>query len=56
MTPGDLPVFALHTETTSYAFTVTAEGLVRHLHWGGPVAAADMIVEPVWELSTNDLI
>ncbi len=53
---GPQPVFALHTGATSYAFTVTDAGLLRHLHWGGPIAAHDVIVEPLWELSTNDLI
>ncbi len=55
MTDGDQPVFVLQMPTTSYAFCVTPEGLLRHLHWGGRVRAADMIVEPLWELSTNDL-
>lgn len=50
------PVFALHTRRTSYVFAVTETGLLRHLHWGGPVTAADVIAEPLWELSTNDLI
>jgi alpha-galactosidase len=49
-------VFGLHTRTTSYVFTVTAEGLLRHVHWGGRIDIKDVIVEPLWELSTNDLI
>ncbi|TXH33191.1 MAG: alpha-galactosidase [Actinobacteria bacterium] len=53
---GEQPLFVLHTASTAYAFCVTAEGLLRHLHWGGPVRADDMIVEPLWELSTNDLL
>jgi alpha-galactosidase len=52
----DLPVFALHTRSGSYVFTVTDTGLVRQLHWGGRISAADVIVEPLWALSTNDLI
>jgi alpha-galactosidase len=56
MVGGGQPVFALHTNASSYVFTVTDAGLVRHLHWGGRVAAGDVIVEPLWELSTNDLI
>jgi alpha-galactosidase len=53
---GANPVFALHTESTSYAFTVSPEGLVRHLHWGGRIPAPDIIAEPLWAVSTNDLI
>ncbi len=49
-------IFGLHTANTSYVFGVTGEGMLRHLHWGGPVSVADVIVEPLWELSTNDLI
>ena len=41
---GEHPLFVLHTASTAYAFCVTAEGLLRHLHWGGPVRADDMIV------------
>ncbi len=52
---GDQPVFALHTERSSYVFCVD-QGLLRHLHWGGRLDVADVIVEPLWELSTNDLI
>lgn len=48
--------FGIHTETTSYVFGVTGEGLLRHLHWGGRIELGDVIVEPLWELSTNDLI
>ena len=53
---GEQPLFALHTDATSYVFTVTETGLLRHLHWGAPIPASDVIVEPLWELSTNDLI
>ena len=53
---GEHPLFVLHTASTAYAFCVTPDGLLRHLHWGGPVRANDMIVEPLWELSTNDLL
>ena len=53
---GPSPVFALHTDATSYVFAVSETGLLRHLHWGGRIDAADLIVEPLWELSTNDLI
>ncbi len=53
---GERPVFALHTETTTYCFCVTDEGLLRHLHWGGRISLDDLIVEPIWALSTNDLI
>lgn len=48
--------FGLHTRSSSYVFCVTDAGLLRHLHWGGPIALDDVIVEPLWELSTNDLI
>ena len=48
--------FGLHTANTSYVFQVTADGMLRHLHWGGRIAVQDVIVEPLWELSTNDLI
>jgi alpha-galactosidase len=48
--------FGLHTAATSYIFCITDQGLVRHLHWGGRIDVADVIVEPLWELSTNDLI
>lgn len=49
-------LFALHTEHSTYAFCVTPDGLLRHLHWGGRLDLADMIVEPLWDLSTNDLM
>lgn len=53
---GDHHLFGVHTTSMSYVFTVTAEGLLRHLHWGAPIALADVIIEPIWALSTNDLI
>ena len=54
---GDHHLFGVHTTSMSYVFTVTAEGLLRHLHWGAPIALADVIIDrPIWALSTNDLI
>lgn len=50
------PVFGLHTDSTSYVFAVTDSGLLRHLHWGGPTPAADVMPPLLWQLSTNDLI
>lgn len=49
-------LFALHTDHTSYVFAVAETGLLRHLHWGARIPAADVIREPLWALSTNDLI
>lgn len=49
-------IFGLHTAHTSYVFSVTPEGMLRSLHWGGRISVEDVIIEPLWELSTNDLI
>jgi len=56
VTGDTLPVFALHTDNTSYVFTVTDTGLLRHLHWGGRIEAGDVIVELLWDVSTNDFL
>ncbi len=53
---GDRPVFALHTATSTYCFGVGDDGQLRHLHWGARIRADDVIVEPLWALSTNDLL
>lgn len=48
--------FAVHTDAWTYVFAATESGLVRHLYWGAPIDVSEVIVEPLWELSTNDLI
>lgn len=48
--------FGLHTRDSSYVFCIGEEGVLRHLHWGGRISLDDVIVEPLWALSTNDLI
>ncbi|HQR79833.1 MAG TPA: alpha-galactosidase [Actinomycetota bacterium] len=56
VTQGTSPVFALHTQRTSYVFTVAESGLLRHLHWGGRIGGSEVMPELLWELSTNDLM
>ncbi len=47
--------FALQTPTSSYAFAVDPAGLLRHLHWGGPISDPGQFdVAPLTEVSTND--
>ena len=52
-TKGD--VFLLSTQSTSYAFGIDDQGLVRHLYWGKKIQSADDFELPqLTEVSTND--
>ena len=47
--------FAVHTATSTYAFAVDPNGLLRHLFWGPRLASATALEVPAtWDLSTND--
>ncbi len=40
----------------TYAMAVDDAGLLRNVHWGGPIAAgSDLAPLPMWDLSTNDM-
>ena len=48
-------VFLFSTNSTSYAFGVDDQGLLRHLYWGGKLGSAEELeVPPLTEVSTND--
>lgn len=48
-------VFLLSTNSTSYAFGVDDQGLLRHLYWGRKLTSvADLEMPPLTEVSTND--
>ena len=48
-------VFLLNTKSTSYAFGIDDQGLVRHLYWGRRIPSADELEMPqLTEVSTND--
>lgn len=48
-------VFLLNTRSTSYAFGIDDQGLVRHLYWGKRIDSAEDFEMPVLtEVSTND--
>lgn len=48
-------VFLLNTRSTSYAFGVDDQGLIRHLYWGKRIDSAEDFEMPVLtEVSTND--
>ena len=47
--------FLLSTKSTSYAFGIDDQGLVRHLYWGKKLPSADELELPqLTEVSTND--
>lgn len=47
--------FALQTPLSSYAFALDPAGLLRHLHWGGPIRDLTQFdVTALTEVSTND--
>lgn len=48
-------VFLLSTDSTSYAFGIDDQGLVRHLYWGKKLLSAEELEMPqLTEVSTND--
>lgn len=48
-------IFLLSTQSTSYAFGVDDQGLLRHLYWGEKIRSADELELPqLTEVSTND--
>ena len=48
-------VFLLNTKSTSYAFGIDDQGLVRHLYWGKKLPSAEEFEMPqLTEVSTND--
>lgn len=48
-------VFLLNTRSTSYAFGIDDQGLVRHLYWGKRIDSVEDFEMPVLtEVSTND--
>ncbi len=48
-------VFLLNTKSTSYAFGVDDQGLIRHLYWGRKIGSVDELELPhLTEVSTND--
>lgn len=48
-------VFLLSTNSTSYAFGVDDQGLLRHLYWDRKLTSvADLEMPPLTEVSTND--
>ena len=51
----DNNVFLLSTRSTSYAFGIDDQGLVRHLYWGKKLPSAEELELPqLTEVSTND--
>lgn len=48
-------IFLLNTRSSSYAFGIDNQGLVRHLYWGGKIESIEDFEMPVLtEISTND--
>lgn len=48
-------IFLLSTRSTSYAFGIDDQGLVRHLYWGPKLGCVeDLELPPLTEVSTND--
>ncbi len=48
--------FVLSTAAMTYAMAVDEAGLLRTVHWGGRIDAADDLTPlPMWDLSTNDM-
>ena len=49
-------LFALNTNTTTYAFAVDENGLLRHLYWGQNIPHQDLDIPVLGEISSNDPI